>query len=736
MYSEVKCEIECDGFFFKECYCSPRGKTTFLYSEKEKGILNVGISHLKVLGEKGSQGGDAGLGGAGGIGGYDGNSNILLCKKYACENSNQVAKDFRYSYGANGKPGRPGLGGLDGATAYRGFRVFPATYSPTGIATAVLFHPTNTFDSIYDRKEASLVRARDGSIYYNLNSYHQLKPKRPNRRSEYVTETEYLKFLSEMDKTFKNSRLLHQKFVQTIFEENVFQPTITNLIERTKVVNNLENRNILYYLKKEISDYYNNQTTLTLDEKLVLNYTSGAISSSINRFINDKEIALVVDLKQYLVSTLEHISKLKQLKGQNIRDIYRQNYENNLKAKIKEAFSFIGELQEDVFKSNEEINFQIGQLLRKVVVESKEEILRNDNNLLKTKTQLQKSLLLKKIFGTLKIACSVLTLLGPKGLLIGTIAHGGLGIAESFLNPGNTNQIDSLLAGTEKSVNGIINFIKQQNKDKIERKLKELETAEKIRKGSIDLSYKENSKKTIETRLEELPESVPKQKLTIEYFENVLINKQTSKENKALANQKVAEAKKKLDLAKEQAEKSNKNIAKVSVVMETAKMAAGLFNQVELGNNEIQLITQEIEKNADAYKNLGEFEDLVSEFQKSTLRKFENEANNFASSLNGSSLSALDFKNWKIKNILGDFKIQMLGIVKTFEGHVEIMNTITRLENTISTMIDIYTRIENHAQQIDFANFISDITNQELTIGIPVQYQKDINSLKKIIHEI
>ena len=61
------------------------------------------------------------------------------------------------------------------------------------------------------------------------------------------------------------------------------------------------------------------------------------------------------------------------------------------------------------------------------------------------------------------------------------------------------------------------------------------------------------------------------------------------------------------------------------------------------------------------------------------------------------------------------------------------MSTIQRLENTIEIIINIYDRVEQYKEQIDFTNYLSTITQTERTSGIPAEYEKEINKLKKSI---
>ena len=62
-----------------------------------------------------------------------------------------------------------------------------------------------------------------------------------------------------------------------------------------------------------------------------------------------------------------------------------------------------------------------------------------------------------------------------------------------------------------------------------------------------------------------------------------------------------------------------------------------------------------------------------------------------------------------------------------------IENTMARMENSFSTMLEIYAHNERYGEQIEFAAFISDSTNSEINENIPLNYQSNVNEIKKTI---
>ena len=125
-------------------------------------------------------------------------------------------------------------------------------------------------------------------------------------------------------------------------------------------------------------------------------------------------------------------------------------------------------------------------------------------------------------------------------------------------------------------------------------------------------------------------------------------------------------------------------------------------------------------------------ENKIEEFQSNMISEVQDEINEFKN-LPTKSLAALDLKKWQVKRRLEDLRNDILNLVKTFESKSEILITIFRMENAFVTMIDMYGRIENYIQQMDFANFVASMSQNEHAIGIPIENQREINELRKTI---
>jgi hypothetical protein len=179
-------------------------------------------------------------------------------------------------------------------------------------------------------------------------------------------------------------------------------------------------------------------------------------------------------------------------------------------------------------------------------------------------------------------------------------------------------------------------------------------------------------------------------------------------------------------------EKTLKNIDSAS---KSAKIAfewgtKGLKLDLEKYNE----IKDSIEKNSKSFHALYTIEDNIRSFQKNMLTDQQNGIKGLKKKLDGKSLFVLDFNKWQTKKNLNDLKNQINLLLKEFDGTLEIVNAVHRIENAIETMMDIYSNIEGFIEKAELANLMSALTNSDLNVAIPEIYQENINALKKTIH--
>ena len=187
------------------------------------------------------------------------------------------------------------------------------------------------------------------------------------RLEEYERATEYLIFISKLNGKLKHSGLMDRFPLKNIMQltANETMPKLDMILNRVQTLTSNPNRILLDNLKTEIYASYKNEA-YSKEEKKVLKYALAGVLSSINRLRSREQEMLVVEFKSFLDHTIDKIDKWKYLAKISVRDIYKTNYENNLKKKIDQANNLISILNEDIKAKTDEIHSTIADSISEI----------------------------------------------------------------------------------------------------------------------------------------------------------------------------------------------------------------------------------------------------------------------------------------------------------------------------------------------------------------------------------
>ena len=677
--------------------------------------LTKDIWYFIKYGKPGYKGGNAGRGGEGGYNGYEGS--ILLIDRSVIKQTKSWLNVT--TGGQDGEPGVIGLGGNMGSSAIKGY-----------YQTAASLNMKQGFNDKYSRMEKSSIRAQSGVLHSGLNSKSKISPSE-SKVDYYDIKNKYLEFLSEEDKLrFKNSKLTERNFVYFLNDAPSLVPKIWDLMNRANLFSSSNFRKVLPSFKNRLATHYIDFTKS--NDILVLDYIIGIVSSLLLRYTSEHESLLVFDLIGFIEVTKNQITKWEELADQDIRDVYKRNYDNTLRLKIEEAVSFVASIQSDIEKSINLLNENMENILKELK-QLQKDYHENDEILLSKKKELENHLFTKSILGSFKIASSFLYLLGIKGAFIAKIADTSIDIAETAMNRGENDKNFSLKSD-ENKIQFIENFINEANQQKLEKiaeKLKILMEMEDNQEKILPTEKLLVELELLENKIENLKNSSDKHALMNEFNEYLQgINKMNLNEEDI--KRKLSRNKNFLKNHKNREERIEKYSEKIMNGINTAHLAGDVFKDLSSTSDEIKLIKEHIETNADQYRQLHEFEIHLNEFHNNNLMELLNNLKNII--LDGKSLASLTFAKFQLKEKLDSFKNDLLRLVNVFDSKTEIINTISRIENSFTTLIEIFSRIENYIEQTESANFIYNLTKKVVNFGIPDKYQSHINSLKKTIH--
>ena len=155
---------------------------------------------------------------------------------------------------------------------------------------------------------------------------------------EYV---EYLEFIVKNARQFRSERLLpvynkSSLFVK-ILNENIAKPNLLGLVKRCQLISsNSKFHHLFVYLRHQITAY-KNKTQSDSAVSTVLTILLTLISSTVSRQESVRHAILVLNVENFIDSTMSLIRNWKKLEHQNLKRTYVHNYVNNLQTRINES---------------------------------------------------------------------------------------------------------------------------------------------------------------------------------------------------------------------------------------------------------------------------------------------------------------------------------------------------------------------------------------------------------------
>ena len=703
-------------------YCNPCSRMCKYRTYVFQTPLNPSITtHCGQVGEEGGKGGDAGQAGCGGTEGNDGKFYLIVSSnisKIIEPDTHKITNN-----GNSGNTGKKGIGGRKGDTACRTLET----------QFLIFFYEFKLSSNYLIDKDTIILSSERGPDGNNATSECNYQGRQnfeiKNEVNVYDILTEYLKFASST----KSSVLMKGKFIEDLINLKLVKPNIASLLERLEILSS--NRHLLNILQNTISELHTDKST-NENEKMVLKYINATIMSIIYRYKTASSSVLVVDVHKFLQITRSKITEWKDIIKQNIADIYTLKYQHSLRKKITEANELVILMRADVENYDKDLKNGFVKILNEI-----DEMKNNSNEKSKSlsikKQKLNNAIRLKLVLGSIKTGFSLLSLLGPKGQVVNLFGQASVDIINTVSNP-HMKSTQSGPVNYDKALEDMKSYLNNHYSQKIKRietEMQKLET--KVNKETNPfLKKKENKIELIRSQIEKLPDIPSKYNLKVVFEESVIRQMILNKESK----QEIEQNKKIIDEAKKKLENSEKKIntigtigQKAGVLVNSARIIADTFGDYQVSKSQENLIDGEIKKNADNFKGLYDLQNSVIELQETVIQEAFEKFARLLTQLEDKSIVKLEYQKMQIKNNLLELKNKITSLLKSFDSNNQLLSTIQRLDNTLERIINIYDSVEQYKEKINFTNYLSAITQTERINGIPAQYEKEINKLKKSI---
>jgi energy-coupling factor transporter ATP-binding protein EcfA2 len=664
-------------------------------------------STYEIYGGIGGTGGNGGNGGVGGVGGRSGYIDFLPSQSV----ENCTKKNLEGLNGQGGLGGKGGLGGMNG-----------------------------DFIVVECRQDSSIDYAISPSSSSGSSGNQGVENISGNSVAEQPIVIEKALVLNEY-KSFARENIAkgnHQKLVNfyNYLDDN---KSIKDIYDTLSLVDELESLEKQFYkLKKETFPYYpslfarvqdfsiSKKGLISNENRKVLTFLYTAILSKISYIQSGSKSNLIIDIETYLTSAKKDVRRLNLL--QSKIDVLNEhtNAVQNEKDKLEMIERLRLSYQEKTLNKNNEAKYfikneitplidDVGKVLDKEIdflitetIELQKQAKHEKKELEKLEIKLEAALKARAMFGGLKLFGQALSFAGPYGMAAGAIVGAGSSMAESL---------------TLKSQNGLptpMNLPPSVKSD-----LRTIESQVKI----IASQKANNLNKLIDNISKEMTGHANLNDVSAKI--NVIKNKIAKAENdlvklNSLNTELKTELKNKEDALKtEKVDKDLKTsnaiatLSKINQGVQVAEMGFDIYNQYKDDKAKISVVQSAINQTDIKTKKLENFEENIHKIMMPMMKNMVSDMKNVASNLEQKSQAFLDVTKWKVQSTLRDMKLQMQKFTRGFQIEENIARYIEQLEETMTTLIVVYDRIQSYQEQqnlVDFVAAVFSVTPQELKI--------------------
>ena len=298
----------------------------------------------------------------------------------------------------------------------------------------------------------------------------------------------------------------------------------------------------------------------------------------------------------------------------------------------------------------------------------------------------------------------------PPAAIIGKAIDAGSSIAEGFLGGGGENELPQGLEEDIANLDKKMKILREKNTELLNQTLDEI--LDELKKFEDD--EKSNDLKDLSDKIKGV-----KDKLTTNYNTREVrtlvgdLQEAVKKKLEELNPKKariVRSASSKLKKAQDLVEKAGKKLEKVGHAVE---MGLGIFKRYKDDNKKLQEIDNALNQEHEKIVKLQQFEDEIYDTIRPMLGKggLADELNNVAKQLKTKSQVSLDFAKFQIIGKLKDIKLTLQQVTEGFEVNADMTRCIEKQEEAMTTMINIYDRIQTYQSEKKLANYIAAIAS-------------------------
>lgn len=606
-----------------------------------------------------------------------------------------------FCIGMNGTDGKGGLGG-DGVVTWRELNVNIYYDSVLGTFTSEFNRTTNyndkgTFppgEKGKDGGDCTELEVRQLPFYNSLDSLNKFKFYAREHLANNVQVSNisgFLDYVSDSDgiNALFNTTDFINEFVS--IESHYFE--LRDKLSFTPYYESLRGRIVSYSQtiggKPEVEKALNYLYTSVLSRLYALNSRSNHIA--------------VVDILEDLKIIKNRMAKLQQKQRTSYINDYRDDYKRSLDSKIETATKLIDTMVvPKIDKTFKEVNQKIKDLLDETIaMESKtgQQLKKANEN----KETLITQIMLESILTPFKLASSVLSVLGPEGMIAGKAIDVGTGVAQTVIDSTLKMQTISVPTGLIKSRIIRTTELAKHDFDLLEMQLNDIKSVlygQSLDELNVIIKTVEDSALQVET---------VSKSITIPNVDQLTSAKSTRTNLLKL----IGDTKEKLGKREDKDEPIVRNatnaLGHVEKFLKVGEVGIELYISARNDQKKLAEIDETIRKLDDQLKVIKQHEQNIYHVMIPQFKIIEETVSQAIRNAGGKSHVELDISKWAVQSSLGDIKKLFNEMTQGFLVDKDLEHCIETIKEGITTVIDVYDRVDSYTEQGQLATMITSV---------------------------
>ncbi|XP_055316440.1 uncharacterized protein LOC129576047 [Sitodiplosis mosellana] len=647
------------------------------------------------LGGMGVRGTDGGDGGCGAPGGYSGKSSI-----FAFENAHNFAE-----ISGEGKKGSDGKGGIGGKKSFNG-RIMDVRIAYNNFLDVIKTERSReaSYGGYYGIPNAPGENGIDGA---NCDVF---KRKPFDFQNPIQTYIDYKHFVREyLANNIQVSEL--DMFLEYLNENQDLHASYTTLdyIAEFKSIEShyfkLRNRlsfNSYYESLRDRMVNYSRTLNGKADDQKVINCLYTSVLSRLFAIKSHSTNIAVVNLLEFMKIVETRMIRLQKVKKTVYINEVRDAYKSVLNDKIVAASDLVQKtviprINTVITETDAQIKELLGEIFTKKKTTETQIKLAEEN-----KKKLEQKMFLKTLLGPLKLVASGLSLMGPQGMIAGAAIGTVTSVADTV--------IDSTLALHKVTVP--VGLVKA-----------EVERISKHAKHNFELLDQQLNDLYVILRTENCTDLIPVERNMDALKGNIAkIMKSTEIPN---ADQMKQIKKSRDELVKLientmkflEDRKPDSKIAKQAIeklgymknVLKVGEVGIEIYGQIRDDQNKIKEVDATLNELNQQMQVLRQHEQNVYNIMVPQLQMIDQSIDFAIKNSEGKSHVELDISRWSIQSTLGDVKNLFNQMTKGFMVSADLERCIEKINEGITTVIDVYDRIDEYTEKAQLATLIADV---------------------------